>query len=335
VTRDADVLQRALAWLDAGRGVALATVLSTWGSSPRPAGSLLAVNDRLELAGSVSGGCVEAEVVEAAAAVLRDGGLRRLRFGVPDGRAWEVGLACGGTVEIGVHRADRAIVARVLEAAAARRPAVVATDLGTAASEVLDPFAAADHPLAAAARDAAARDTSRLGEGEAGPVFLGVFNPPVRVLVVGAVHVAQALVPMVQLAGHAPVVVDPRAAFATEARFPGVRLVRAWPDEALAQEGLDARTAVVTLTHDPKLDDPALAAALRSAAFYVGALGSRKTHAARRERLRAEGLDDAALDRIRAPIGLPIGAVSPGEVAAAIVAEIVAALRVGASGGHR
>jgi xanthine dehydrogenase accessory factor len=335
MTRDADVLQQALQWLDAGRGVALATVLATWGSSPRQPGSLLAVNDRLELSGSVSGGCVEGEVVEAAQGVIRAGGLRRLAYGVTDGRAWEVGLACGGRVEIGVQRAERAVLQQVLAAAAARRPAVVAIDLGSGAAEVLEPFAAGDHALAAAARDAAARDTSRLGEGPVGPVFLGVFNPPVRVMVVGAVHVAQALVPMIRLAGYDVTVVDPRGAFATEARFPGVRLVHAWPDEALAAEGLDGRTAVVTLTHDPKLDDPALAAALRSGAFYVGALGSKKTHAARRERLRGEGLDDAALDRIRAPIGLPIGAVSPGEVATAILAELVATLRAGASGGHR
>jgi xanthine dehydrogenase accessory factor len=338
MTRDADVLEAALAWLRAGRGVALATVLRTWGSSPRPAGSLLAVNDGLELAGSVSGGCVEAEVVDAAQGVIRAGGVRRLAFGVPDGRAWEVGLACGGRVEIAVHLAEEAVLAEVLAAAALRSPRVVATELGGGASEVLDPLAASDHTLAVAAREAAARDASVLGEGVAGPVFLGVFNPPVRVIVVGAVHVAQALVPMVQLAGYEPVVVDPRTAFATPARFPfaGVRLVTSWPDAALAAEGLDARTAVVTLTHDPKLDDPALVAALGSSAFYVGALGSRKTHAARRDRLATEaGLDAAALDRIRAPVGLPIGAVSPGEVAGSILAELVAALRTKASGGHR
>jgi xanthine dehydrogenase accessory factor len=214
---------------------------------------------------------------------------------------------------------------------------VVATALDSGAAEALDPREAGGHPLADAARDAAARDTSRLVDGAAGPVFLGVFNPPVRVLVVGAVHVAQTLVPMIRLAGYDALVIDPRTAFATEARFPfpGVRLVHAWPGEAVAQEGLDRRSAVVTLTHDPKLDDPALLAALRSGAFYVGALGSRKTHAARRERLRAEGLDDASLDRIHGPVGLALGAVSPGEVATSILAEIVATLRAGASGGHR
>jgi xanthine dehydrogenase accessory factor len=329
MTREEDVLRQAAAWLDAGRGVALATVLSTWGSSPRPAGSVLAVSDRLELAGSVSGGCVEGAVAEAAQEVLRGGAARRLRFGVTDGRAWEVGLACGGTVEIHVARADRALLGEVLGAAGARRPTVVATELASGTAVALDPRGGGDHPLAAAAAEAAARDTSRLVEGPAGPVFLGVFNPPVRVLIVGAVHVAQALAPMVRLAGYDATIVDPRTAFATEARFPGFRLVHDWPAEALLAEGLDRRTAVVTLTHDPKLDDPALATALGSEAFYVGALGSRKTQAARRERLAGLGIERAALDRIHGPVGLPIGAVSPGEVAASILAELVAALRSG------
>jgi xanthine dehydrogenase accessory factor len=327
VNREEDALRQAAAWLDAGRGVALATVLSTWGSSPRPAGSVLAVNDRLELAGSVSGGCVEGAVAEAAQEVIRDGRAQRLRFGVTDGRAWEVGLACGGTVEIHVVRADPALLARVLEAAEARRPVVIVTELESGTAVALDPRAPGDHPLAAAAAQAAALDTSRLEDGPGGPAFLSVVNPPVRVVIVGAVHVAQALAPMARLAGYDVVIVDPRTAFATAARFPGERLVHAWPDAALATEGLDARTAVVTLTHDPKLDDPALAAALRSDAFYVGALGSRKTQAARRERLAEQGLGPATLDRIHGPVGLRIGAVTPGEIAAAILAELVAALR--------
>jgi xanthine dehydrogenase accessory factor len=221
----------------------------------------------------------------------------------------------------------RDVLERILRALAARRGVVVATELATGAATVLDPLAPGDAPLSAAAREAALRDTSRVVEGPGGETFLRVFNPPVRVVVIGAVHITQALAPMVRLAGYDVVVVDPRAAFATEARLPGVPLVCAWPDEGLARVGLDRRTAVVALTHDPKLDDPALAAALRSDAFYVGALGSRRTHAARCERLRALGLDDAAIARIHGPIGLRIGAVSPGEVAASIVAEIVADLR--------
>ncbi len=339
LARDEDVLRQAIAWLDAGRGAALATVLSTWGSSLRPAGSQLAVSDRLELAGSVSGGCVEAAVAQAAQEVIRTGAPRRLRYGVPDGRAWEVGLACGGTVEVLVARAERELLSRSVAAAEGRRAVVVATDLATGQGTLLDLHQApapGEHPLLGAAREAARSDLSQLVEGPDGPAFLQLLNPPVRVIVVGAVHIAQALAPMLRLVGYDVVVVDPRTAFATPDRFPGLRLVHAWPAEALAEEGVDRRTAVVTLTHDPKLDDPALAAALRSEAFYVGALGSRRTQAARRVRLHdEEGLGEAALDRIHGPVGLSIGAISPGEIAASILAELVVALRARPAGGHR
>jgi len=152
-------------------------------------------------------------------------------------------------------------------------------------------------------------------------------NPPLRLVIVGAVHIAQALVPMARLAGYDPVVVDPRDAFASDARFPGVTLARDWPDEALAAIGLDGRTAVVTLTHDSKLDDPAIIAALRSDVFYLGCLGSSRTHAKRVDRLRAAGLGDADLARIHAPVGLNIGARSPSEIAVAVMAQITLALR--------
>lgn len=224
----------------------------------------------------------------------------------------------------------RELLARLLAEIAANRPAVVVTTLATGESRLVDPFAPApgeDPAVAAAARDAASRDESTKLETPAGTLFLHVHNPQVRVVIVGAVHIAQPLVRMVRLAGYEPVVVDPRRAFATEARFEGVTLVREWPDEALARLGLGRRTAVVTMTHDPKIDDPALAAALRSEAFYVGALGSKKTQAARRERLARLGFPEADLARIHGPVGLPIGARSTGEIAVSILAQLVAALR--------
>lgn len=164
-------------------------------------------------------------------------------------------------------------------------------------------------------------------EAEGGERFRHRFEPTPRLVIVGAVHAAQKLAPMAQLADFAVTIVDPRESFATVERFPGVSLIRAWPDRALADMPPDSGTAMVTLTHDPKIDDPGLIAALRSPAFYVGALGSRKTHAKRLERLRGEGFDDQALGRIHAPVGLPIGALSPGEIAVSILSEIVAARR--------
>jgi xanthine dehydrogenase accessory factor len=160
-----------------------------------------------------------------------------------------------------------------------------------------------------------------------GPVFVEVFNPPLRLILIGAVHIAQPLARMAALAGYAVTVIDPRSAFATDERFPGIALSSEWPDEALARLKPDRRTAIVTLTHDPKIDDPALTAALRSTAFYIGALGSKKTHAGRCGRLKEAGFDDAALARIHGPVGLSIGALSPAEIGVSILAQITQILR--------
>ncbi len=179
------------------------------------------------------------------------------------------------------------------------------------------------------ARRATREDRCRLVETSRGVVFLQVFNPPLRLVLVGAVHIAQALAPMAALAGYAVTIVDPRRAFATDSRFPDVALLDDWPDEALETLAPDRRTAVVTLSHDPKLDDPALAVALRSRAFYIAALGSRRTHAKRLERLREAGFTEAELARIHGPAGLDIGAVSPAEIAVSILAQMTAVLRRG------
>ncbi|HVP68426.1 MAG TPA: XdhC family protein [Anaeromyxobacteraceae bacterium] len=213
---------------------------------------------------------------------------------------------------------------------AARRPVVVAKWLATGEERLLHPFgpSAGGDPVDEKAREAARRDRSETVETPAGQVFLLVYNPPPRLVVVGAVHVTQALVPMARTAGYDVLVIDPRRSFASADRFQGIPVSTEWPDEALARMGLDRGCAVVTMTHDPKIDDPALAAALRSDAFYVGALGSRKTQAARRERLMGMGLSADDVKRIHGPVGLPIGAVSPGEIAVSILAEIVASLRM-------
>jgi xanthine dehydrogenase accessory factor len=224
---------------------------------------------------------------------------------------------------------------RALNAARARKERVCLVrllDAGGAAALVAEGRpVAGDAPLPAdllqAVEAAHRRDRSEAVDSTAGRAFLQVFNPPLRMVVVGAVHIAQALVPMAALAGYAVTVVDPRRAFATDERFPDVAVSTDWPDEAVEALAPDRRTAVVTLTHDPKLDDPALLAALRSEAFYIGALGSRRTHAKRLERLRGEGADEAALARIRGPAGLPIGAVSPAEIAVSVLAQVTEALR--------
>jgi xanthine dehydrogenase accessory factor len=179
----------------------------------------------------------------------------------------------------------------------------------------------------AAAQAAIGDDQSRLIETSLGQVFVEVWNPPLRLMLIGAVHIGQALAPMAALAGYRVTVIDPRQAFAAEARFPGVELVADWPDDALSRLKPDKRSAIVTLTHDPKIDDPALSTALRSDAFYIGALGSRRTHAKRIERLTAAGFAADAVARIRGPVGLPLGALTPAEIAISILAEMIAVLR--------
>ena len=314
-----DIPATALAWHRDGRGAALATVVQTWGSAPRPVGSQLAVSGRSEIAGSVSGGCVEGAVVAEALDAMETGRSTILEFGVSDDEAFAVGLACGGTIRVMVEPVDDGLVdvlEGLAEAAASGEPAAYAVDTGSWDRRLL-------RPGDALAEGRLASDRS----GFEGETFVAVRNPPLRLIVVGGVHIAQPLVAMARLAGYAPTVVDPREAFASPDRFPDTALRHDWPDEALAALRIDARTAVVMLTHDPKLDDPALLVALRSPAFYVGALGSTRTHAKRLARLTEAGLGEAEAARLHAPIGLDIGAASPAEIALAILAEMTARLR--------
>lgn len=310
-------------WLRAGKGAALATVVETWGSAPRPVGSQLAISGDSEIMGSVSGGCVEGAVVAEALEALEDGRCRILEFGVSDDEAFAVGLACGGRIRVMVEPAgigqgvEPGLLDELVEARAARRAVAVVTDTGEWSREIAGYDA-----------DPARFDADRSGFDQARPGhFVAIHNPPLRLAVVGAVHIAQPLLVMAGAAGYDVTLIDPREAFASADRFPGGRLVHDWPDAALGAHGLDTRTAVVTLTHDPKLDDPALDAALRSPVFYIGALGSTRTHAKRVARLRGAGFDEARIARIDAPIGLDIGSRSPAEIAVAILAQMTERLR--------
>ncbi len=223
---------------------------------------------------------------------------------------------------------NRTTLATLNEARRAGRAIVRAVDLTSGNDVLIEPGKDAS-ALGVAAAAAARSDQSMPAEMGGKTWFLTVYNPPLDLAIVGAVHVAQPLSVMAQLAGYCVRVIDPRAAFATAERFPGIAIVNEWPDEALAKTPLGLRSALVALTHDPKVDDPALTAALNSDCFYTGALGSKKTHAVRRERLKQHGFSDTALDRIHGPIGLSIGAKSPAEIAVAILAEMTQELRAG------
>lgn len=220
---------------------------------------------------------------------------------------------------------EKSIAEQIVEARAARRPVALLTWLATGAQRLVTP--GQDAGLGDALAEAFRRDRSGTVETREGEVFIRVYNPPLRMIVIGAVHAAQYLAPLAKMAGYDVAIIDPRGAFATDMRFPDVRLIAEWPDEALPAVGLDARTAFVALTHDPKIDDPALRLALASVAFYIGALGSTRTHARRLERLKGKGAEEASLARIHAPIGLDIGAQGPAEIALSIMGEITAVLR--------
>ncbi|GFE64029.1 XdhC family protein [Litoreibacter roseus] len=315
-----DIPAIALDWHQKGTGAAIATVVETWGSAPRPVGSQLAISGEGDIMGSVSGGCVEAAVVVEAIDALDDGKPRILEYGVSDDEAFAVGLACGGTIRVMVEPVGKAIPEDLLADLVARRgsAAPVAYVVNTLDwSRHLGSLE--DHP------ERFRSDKSGFDE----EVFVGIHNPPLRMAVIGGAHIAQPLVDMARACGFAPVVIDPRETFASPARFPGTPLVHDWPDEALEAFGLDTRSAVVTLTHDPKIDDPAITQALKSDCFYLGCLGSTRTHAKRVARLEEQGFSPKDIARIHAPVGLDIGSKSPAEIAVSIMAQIIQSLRQG------
>ncbi|MCY4259308.1 MAG: XdhC family protein [Rhodobacteraceae bacterium] len=328
------VPEQALTWYRDG-GAVLATVIRTWGSAPRPVGSQAAIGASGALAGSVSGGCVEGAIIAEASGVIETGEPRIFEFGVSDDDAFAVGLACGGQISVMVEPVGSppglsvAILEQLIACREARQPVALLTNTRTWERRVLERSehqseTGQDEP--AADLHAHLRSDSSTREGD---WFVHVFSPPLRLMIVGAVHIAQPLVTMAELCGYEVTVIDPREMFATRERFPDVAIHTEWPDDVLSVLQPDSRTALVTLTHDPKIDDAALLCGLGTDLFYIGSLGSRRTHARRLERLRQCGADNNALQRIHAPIGLDIGAATPAEIALAVLAEITHTLRHG------
>jgi len=327
-------------WLARGDRVALATVVATRRSAPRPVGAKLAVSTSGELAGSVSGGCVESEVTVQAQEVLAGGSPRLLTYGIADELAFEIGLPCGGEIDVFVAEPARPVLDRLLAVStngerAAHVVVVAGEPLGaeTVVAEDGAPAGDAPRPLADVAAEAF-DGPGRLVEQEDATVFIDRYGPPARLLVFGAVDTAEALCRAAGALGWRTAVADARAALATRERLPSAdELLVGWPEEALARAQPDRETAVVVLSHEDRFDVPALLGALASDAFYVGAIGSRRTQERRRERLREEGVDEEAIERIAGPTGLDIGASTPAETAVSILAEILAT-RSGRSGGR-
>ncbi|HSR89750.1 MAG TPA: XdhC/CoxI family protein [Gemmatimonadales bacterium] len=317
-----------------------AVVTSVWGSAPRPEGACMLGAEDGSFAGSISGGCVESAVVQEIAQSIKSGNPRLISFGVTNERAWEVGLACGGTIEVFVEPAIRheivaaasgesgSVVATVLDGGSIGQSVVIreggtvntTSDLAWLADQIHD-----------AALESLRTERSRtvelpLPDGGRAKVFLEAFARRPKLVVFGAGHIAMSLVPLAKAVGFRTTVADAREAFLTRERFPEAdELVLDWPEAAFARTGIDQATYICILSHDPKFDDPALEIGLRSPARYIGVIGSRKTQEKRRAHLREAGFKDADIDRINGPIGLDLGGRSPTEVALAIVAEMVAA----------
>lgn len=322
-----DIAEIVLKWCDLGNRVALATVIETWGSAPRREGSQLAVSCSGEFVGSVSGGCVEGAVVEEALNAIKTGDSTIVEYGVGDDVAFSVGLACGGKIRIMIEPVNFGTgislnyIKLLNEIKLQRKSAVLITNTKSfertifrdndSVSDIFD--------------DLEINLVDLLSDGRSfskSCFFVHIIKPPLKLIIVGAVHIAQALTAMARVLGYETIIIDPRNSFATKTRFPEVELINTWPDEAIISLRPDNQTAILTLTHDEKLDDPAIRVALKSKVFYLGCLGSRKTHEARKVRMLNEGFTSSELERIFGPIGLNIGAKSPAEIALAILAQV-------------
>jgi xanthine dehydrogenase accessory factor len=335
-----DILPDVETWLAQGKSVAIATVIQTWGSSPRQEGARMAITPDGGISGSVSGGCVEGAVFEAAVESLNTGRPQLLHFGVADESAWDVGLACGGSIEIFVKPLDAEFFKTLRSVLDEEIPAALVTLIRGPDEKVGREIlihgngeviaSSVDIPAAKIAdlstNSLAEGTTQRILLEDGIEIFIETLLPPPTLVAVGGVHITIALMELAKTLGYRTIVVDPRKAFGSGQRFPHVdRLIQSWPDEAFQQIPITSNTAVAMLTHDPKLDDPALKIALASPAFYVGALGSRLTQNKRRQRLLEDGLTEEQLDRIHGPIGIDIQARTPEEIALSILSEIVAA----------
>lgn len=335
------LLEQTSSWFERGRSIALATVIKTWGSSPRPAGAMMAITDQGEISGSVSGGCVESAVIDAALEVIENGIPQRLHFGVANEDAWEVGLSCGGEIEVfirkytpqlleswrdALNREERFCLAVVLEGDSAHRGTdwiIFENGMSLQVTSPKPPLALLEEAAKAVSSSRNARIITLEGE-QVQEVFLSIVDLPRKLILVGGVHIAIPLATLAGTVGFEVIVIDPRKLFGASGRFPTIKLLlQEWPQKAFKKISLTPNTAIVMLTHDPKIDDPAIKIALESPAFYIGALGSVKTHQRRQVRLVEQGIDPDALSRIHAPVGLDLGASTPEEIALSVMAEII------------
>ena len=303
-----DILTPTSFWLKEKRRIALATVISTWGSSPRPVGGQMAIDENGEIIGSVSGGCIEGAVISEGIDSIKDGKSRIKDYGISNDMAWEVGLACGGELKVLIQplNLEDEIVYSIVDSIRKRKTVKLKIDCSNG-----------DRKIDNTIHNQISHFDKLNNE------FIHIIDPKPRLFIVGAVHIAQALVSLANVADYEIILIDPRDHFATKDRFPNCKIINEWPDEALSKFHLDSSSHLVTLTHDPKIDDLALIFCMKKNFGYIGSLGSKKTHNKRCERLLEKGFNEIELSKIHAPIGLDIKAKTPAEIATSILAEII------------
>ena len=303
-----DILTPTSFWLKEKRRIALATVISTWGSSPRPVGGQMAIDENGEIIGSVSGGCIEGAVISEGIDSIKDGKSRIKDYGISNDMAWEVGLACGGELKVLIQplNLEDEIVYSIVDSIKKRKTVKLKIDCSNG-------YRIIDNTI----KNQISHFDKLNNE------FIHIIDPKPRLFIIGAVHIAQALVSLANVADYEIILIDPRDHFATKDRFPNCKIINEWPDEALSKFHLDSSSHLVTLTHDPKIDDLALIFCMKKNFGYIGSLGSKKTHNKRCERLIEKGFDEIELSKIHAPIGLDIKAKTPAEIATSILAEII------------
>lgn len=322
-----DIWDNAVRQIRLGKSVCIATVIDTWGSSPVPVGGQMAIFDEETFLGSVSGGCIETDVIVAAADCLKSGRFERLRFGISDETAWAAGLPCGGNIQILLQPlsgpADAEFAEDILSARRNRQTLLIKTDLLSGERTLHRHSDSLEQPFDSMLKGERSGLVSLAGHD----VFALAIAPPPHLLIVGATHIAQALVAIAKTLGLTPIIIDPRESFASQSRFQQTRIMHGWPREVMERIGLDEHTSIVALAHVEHIDDEALVCALSSPARYIGALGSTRNHARRKERLLKSGISQDSINRINSPIGIDIGAVTPEEIALAIASQVVLARR--------
>ncbi len=306
-----DIITPTCVWLKNNQKVALATVISTWGSSPRPVGGQMAINEKGDIIGSVSGGCVEGAVIIEGINAIRDRKLRIKDYGISNNMAWDIGLACGGELKILIQPLDRndKIIYEISKKIKEKTQITLITNCNNGIRKIIP------------------EDNSESVEksffDNKNNIFFHSITPKHRLFIVGAAHIAQSLTKMAQICGYEVILIDPREHFASEKRFPDCHIINDWPDNALKSYNLNKSCHLVTLTHDPKIDDPALLAVLNSKFGYIGSLGSIKTHQNRVKRLEEQGFDDILISKIHGPVGLDISSKTPEEISVSILAELI------------